>query len=144
MPPAVQEGTNLYVKHLSSNCDDWQLYTMFKVRLCWLGSPFAAACRQDTRLRATSSLMVQAFGDVVSCKVLLYRDGCSKRVGFVCMRTHSEADACVEHLHGAQVLLHTCAGIMPPGAWHEQQHLWLAQAPDRPCASSACRLLLSS
>ena len=47
--------------------------------------------------------IAQAFGEVVSCRVLRFRDGTSKHVGFVCMSTHEEAALCVEHLHGAQV-----------------------------------------
>ena len=49
---------------------------------------------------------VQAFGEVVSCRVLRFRDGTSKQVGFVCMSSHEEAALCVEHLHGAQVVLY--------------------------------------
>lgn len=110
-----EDGCNLYVKNLSQSCTDLQLCTMFQA-----SSEQQPACLQHPSLTRkphctrclshlpTSTVRLQAFGEVVSCKVLQSREGYSKCVGFVCMASRAEADACIDHLHGAQVLLPCC------------------------------------
>ena len=50
---------------------------------------------------------VQAYGSVLSCRVLYDHANRSKQVAFVQMETHQQAVHSVEALHGMQVRLHS-------------------------------------